>query len=45
MEVARSVVPPTADGVEDELNELGLWIYVRDYLPEDWRLQFFASGE
>jgi RNA polymerase sigma factor (sigma-70 family) len=43
LEVARSVVPPTAEGVEDELNELGLWIYVRDYLPEDWREQFFSQ--
>ncbi len=43
LEVARSVVPPTAAAVEDELNELGLWSYVRDYLPEDWREQFFSG--
>jgi hypothetical protein len=41
LEVARSVVPPTADAVEEELIDLGLWGHVRDYLPGDWREQFF----
>jgi DNA-directed RNA polymerase specialized sigma24 family protein len=41
LEVARSVVPPTADAVEEELTDLGLWGHVRDYLPDDWREQFF----
>jgi DNA-directed RNA polymerase specialized sigma24 family protein len=41
LEVARGVVPPTADAVEEELNDLGLWEHVRDYLPDDWREQFF----
>ena len=26
----------TAETVENELHELGLWGYVRDYLPDDW---------
>ncbi|MBA4187440.1 MAG: hypothetical protein C0467_05410 [Planctomycetaceae bacterium] len=43
LEVARGVVPPTAEGVEDELHELGLWDRVRDYLPDDWREKFFSS--
>ena len=43
LEVARSVVPPTADAVEEELNDLGLWGHVRDYLPDDWREQFFHA--
>ena len=29
--------------VEEELNDLGLWGHVRDYLPEDWREQFFHA--
>jgi RNA polymerase sigma factor (sigma-70 family) len=45
LEVARSVVPPTANAVEDELKELGLWGYVRDYLPDDWQEQFFSGSE
>lgn len=43
MEVARGVVPPTAEAVEEELHELGLWGHVRDYLPDDWREQFFTT--
>jgi RNA polymerase sigma factor (sigma-70 family) len=43
LEVARGVVPPTASAVEEELNELGLWGYVGDYLPGDWREQFFGA--
>lgn len=43
LEVARGVVPPTADAVEAELHELGLWGHVRDYLPTDWRDKFFAA--
>ena len=43
LEVARSVVPPTADAVEEELNDLGLWGHVRDYLPDGWREQFFHA--
>ena len=43
LEASRGVVPPTAAGVEDELTELGLWGYVADYLPEDWRTRFFGT--
>lgn len=43
LEVARSVVPATADEVEGELRELNLWDYVREYLPDDWREQFFTK--
>jgi hypothetical protein len=43
LEVSRGVVPPTPEGVEGELVELGLWSYVEDYLPEDWRTRFFSD--
>jgi RNA polymerase sigma factor (sigma-70 family) len=43
LEVAAGVVPATADSVEAELHELGLWGYVCDYLPEEWREQFFGG--
>jgi len=36
-EVARSVEPPTPERVEEELIEIGLMDYVRDFLPPDWR--------
>ncbi|MDY3555458.1 sigma-70 family RNA polymerase sigma factor [Gemmata sp. JC717] len=42
-ETARGVIPPTADGVEAELHELGLWPYVEDHLPDDWRARFFSA--
>lgn len=42
-EAARGVVPPTADGVEAELHELGLWDYVENHLPDDWRTRFFSQ--
>ena len=35
-EVARSVDPPTPERVEEELIEIGLIDYVRDFLPPDW---------
>jgi len=41
-EVARSIAAATADDVEGELVELGLWPYVADYLPDDWRSRFFG---
>ena len=42
-EVARGLGEPTAVAVEEELTELGLWGYVADYLPADWRSRFFGS--
>jgi RNA polymerase sigma factor (sigma-70 family) len=42
-EVSRSIAGPTADDVEGELRELGLWNYVADYLPDDWRTRFFGA--
>jgi RNA polymerase sigma factor (sigma-70 family) len=42
-EVARCLSEPTAEDVEGELSELGLWGYVADYLPDDWRTQFFGK--
>jgi RNA polymerase sigma factor (sigma-70 family) len=42
-EVARGLGEPTAGDVEGELSELGLWGYVADYLPDDWRTQFFGK--
>jgi DNA-directed RNA polymerase specialized sigma24 family protein len=41
-EVAATVDDASADDVEAELTELGLMKYVRDYLPDDWREQFFG---
>jgi hypothetical protein len=35
-EVARSVEAPTPERVEEELIEVGLIDYVRDFLPPDW---------
>jgi len=29
--------------VEADLTELGLWNYVADYLPDDWRARFFGA--
>jgi RNA polymerase sigma-70 factor (ECF subfamily) len=42
-EVARSIAEATPDDVEGELIELGLWNYVEDYLPDDWRTRFFGA--
>jgi RNA polymerase sigma factor (sigma-70 family) len=42
-EVARSLREPTAVDVEGELSELGLWDYVADYLPDNWRTQFLGK--
>jgi RNA polymerase sigma-70 factor (ECF subfamily) len=36
-ELAWSLDEPTPDKVEEELVELGLMEYVRDFLPPDWR--------
>jgi hypothetical protein len=36
-EVAQNVEPPTPELVEEELIEIGLMEYVRDFLPSDWR--------
>lgn len=41
-EVAATVGSGKADDVEAELIELGLMKYVSDYLPDDWRDQFFG---
>jgi RNA polymerase sigma-70 factor (ECF subfamily) len=35
-EAALTLDQPTADEIRDELIELALWEYVRDYLPERW---------
>jgi RNA polymerase sigma factor (sigma-70 family) len=42
-EVARGLGGPTAEDVEGELSELGLWGYVANYLPDDWRTRFLGS--
>jgi RNA polymerase sigma factor (sigma-70 family) len=44
LEVAAGIVPATAEAVEAELHELGLWPYVRDYLPDNWQSQFFGNA-
>lgn len=44
LEVAAGIVPATAEAVEAELRELGLWAHVRDYLPEGWQSQFFGDA-
>lgn len=36
-DIKQTVESPTAEFVEEELAELGLMPYVRDYLPDDWR--------
>jgi DNA-directed RNA polymerase specialized sigma24 family protein len=36
-EVARGLDDPTPERVEEELIEIGLMDYVRDFLPPDWR--------
>jgi DNA-directed RNA polymerase specialized sigma24 family protein len=36
-EVRQTLERPTADHIEDELNDLDLMKYVRSYLPADWR--------
>jgi len=36
-EIAKSLAEPTAEAVEEELAELGLIKYVRDFMPADWR--------
>jgi RNA polymerase sigma factor (sigma-70 family) len=43
LEVGGSIAVPTADEVEGELRELGLWGYVVDYLPDDWRTKYFGK--
>jgi RNA polymerase sigma factor (sigma-70 family) len=43
-EVTRGLGEPTAADVEGELTELGLWNYVADFLPDDWRLRFFGTA-
>lgn len=36
-ETARGLANPTPEAVEEELTDLGLMPYVRDFLPADWR--------
>jgi hypothetical protein len=43
VEVGRSIAEPTADDLEAELRELGLWGFVEDYLPDDWRTRNFGK--
>jgi RNA polymerase sigma factor (sigma-70 family) len=45
LEVAAGIVPAAPESVEAELHELGLWHYVRDYLPHDWQSQFFGDRD
>lgn len=42
-EVWRSIAEPTPDDVEGELRELGLWGYVADYLPDNWRTKYLGK--
>ncbi len=42
-EAGRGLGEPAAGDVEAELAELGLWDYVADYLPDDWRTRFFGA--
>ena len=42
-ETGRGLGEPTADDVEAELAELGLWGYVADYIPDDWRTRYFGK--
>lgn len=36
-ELARGLADPSPERIEEELNDLGLMGYVRDFLPDDWR--------
>jgi DNA-directed RNA polymerase specialized sigma24 family protein len=36
-EIARGLDDPTPERVEEELGDIGLMEYVRDFLPPDWR--------
>src|SRR5256885_6692121 len=36
-EVVQTLAAPTPEHIESELLELGLFPYVRDFLPDDWR--------
>lgn len=36
-ELAHGLPDATPEKVEEELADLGLWEYVREFLPEDWR--------
>jgi RNA polymerase sigma-70 factor (ECF subfamily) len=36
-ELARGLPDASPQKIEDELAELGLWEYVREFLPDDWR--------
>ncbi len=36
-EVAAGMDDPTPDRVEEELRDVGLFLYVSDFLPPDWR--------
>jgi RNA polymerase sigma factor (sigma-70 family) len=43
-EVAQGLDDPTPQRVEEELAELGLMDYVRDFLPPDWRTRGELAG-
>lgn len=36
-EVAKTLEQPNPDQIADEMTEIGLMVYVRDFLPADWR--------
>ena len=36
-ELARCLTKPTPDAIEEELIDLGLMEFVKDFLPDDWR--------
>jgi hypothetical protein len=44
-EVAQTLDNPKPDLVEEELVDLGLMVYVRDYLPGDWQARFRKKGK
>jgi hypothetical protein len=42
-EVAQTLDKPTPELVEEELMDLSLWEYVRNYLPSDWGARWLPS--
>lgn len=44
-EVEQTLEKPTRQDIEAELIELGLMLYVRDFLPADWSQESLQQGE
>jgi RNA polymerase sigma factor (sigma-70 family) len=42
-EVAQTLDDPTPEQVQEELIEVGLWKYVRGYMPDDWNCDSSAE--